>query len=44
VAVATGNYPIDLLRATKADLVLHDFSNPTPFLQMLWPATDTRRN
>lgn len=35
VAVATGNYEIDLLRATDADLVLPDFSDPMPFLRML---------
>lgn len=35
VAVATGNYDIDLLRATEADLVLPDFTDSAPLWQML---------
>lgn len=35
VAVATGHFSVDDLRATAADLVLPDFADPSPVLAML---------
>jgi len=37
VAVATGQFSVDELRATEADLVLPDFSDPGPLLEILQP-------
>ena len=35
VGVATGIYSLEQLRATGADLVLADLSDPTPLLQLI---------
>ncbi|NUQ64735.1 MAG: HAD family hydrolase [Pirellulales bacterium] len=38
VAVATGQFSVDILRCTAADLVLSDFRDPAVLLEMLdWP-------